>query len=351
MKLHSLLLLTTASMLFASIADEVRTADGFVLKGTVLSMDSEKLILQTGPFGELTVARDTITGLTLDQATSVRLEDESVWIGTVSTPETGTAQISGTRGSVSTEIGQIDTLWPAGTEDPRITARHAEMEKNRRKWSVDLAASADGKSGNTEEKNFSGSVEAVLAGPDDELKLYSRYSRSSSDGTKTADETIGGARFSSYVRDPLGWYIRTELERDEFENIQLRTTVAGGLSYRWANEPDYKLSGRTGLSYRHESYDNGADDEANIGLDFGLSHFYRFKNRWELKNELTFTPSIEDFKDYIATQDSHLSIPVSNSEWWKIRLGLRNDYNNLPGAGREHLDSLWYAALAATRNE
>lgn len=351
MKKTLCLSLLSASLFFPALSDEVRTADGFVLQGTVTELSDDKLTLETEQFGTLTVPKEAITGLTITSPTAVRLEDESVWIGNVSTPTNGTAEISGTRGSVSADIDDIQTLWPKGADDPREVALQAELDAQKRKWKVDLSASADGKSGNTKEKNFSGSVDAYLTGPDDDLRLYSRYSRSSSDGVKTDDETIGGARFSSYVLDPLGWYVRTELEQDEFENIELRTTVAGGLSYRWANEDHYKLSTRAGLSYRHESYDNGSPNESNIGLDFGLSHFYRFKNRWEVRNELTFTPSVEDFQDYLATQDSHLSLPVGESEWWKVRLGLRNDYNNLPDTGREHLDTTWYGALVASYEE
>ena len=31
----------------------------------------------------------------------------------------------------------------------------------------------------------------------------------------------------------LGWYVRTELERDDAENLDLRATAAGGATYMW----------------------------------------------------------------------------------------------------------------------
>jgi putative salt-induced outer membrane protein YdiY len=330
-------------------SDEVRTTDGFVLQGTVIAMDAKQLTLKTVPFGNLSVPRTSITGLTIENPASFRLDDESVQVGVLKNSGTNQVEISGKSGNTLIAMDRVKEVWPQGTEDPRVVALKAEAKEKKRRWKVDLIASGKRKSGNTQEKKLFGNVNAVLNGPTDELKLYSRYSHNSVKGRTTADETIGGLRYSVYTYARLGWYVRTELEKDPFENIQLRDTMAGGSSYRWANRKDYKLSGGIGVSYRHERYDNGSADTANLGGDFGLSHFYRFKNRWETQNELAWTPSIEDFNDYLATQDSSLSIPVGSSEWWKIRLGLRNEYNNRPDDERKKIDSTLYAAMVITR--
>ncbi|MBI9020913.1 MAG: DUF481 domain-containing protein [Verrucomicrobia bacterium] len=344
-----IILLTATLATLSSRADEIHTTDGFVLKGKVSSINSTTLTLETGPFGTLSIPRETVTTLLMDQPASVRLDDKSVWVGTVSTPKAGTIQVAGTRGSTSAELDQVTDLWPQGAEDPRIAAKQAELDAQKRNWKTEATVSVNGKSGNTTERNFAASVESVLSGPEDELKLYARYNKNSTDGVKSSEETIGGAQYSSFGDDKLGWYVRAELERDPFENIDLRTTVAGGPTYRWVNEDHYKLSGRSGLSYRQETYSDGTAAEGTLGLDLGLSHFYRFKNRWEIKNELTLLPSIQDFSNYLFTQDSSLALPIAASEWWKIKLGLRNDYNSQPGAGRDAVDTTYYGALSITR--
>jgi len=349
MKLKWFTILAATLITLSAHADEIHTTDGFVLKGKVTAITPATLTLETGPFGTLSIPRETITTLLMDQPTSVRLDDESVWVGTVSTLKAGTIQVTGTRGSTSAELSQVADLWPQGAEDPRIAAKQAELDAQERKWKTEATFSVNGKSGNTKERNFAASVESVLSGPKDELKLYTRYNQNSTAGVKSSDETIGGAQYASFGDDKLGWYIRGELEKDPFENIDLRTTVAGGPTYRWVNEDHYKLSGRSGLSYRHETYSDGTTAEGTLGLDLGLSHFYRFKNRWEIKNELTLLPSIQDFGNYLFTQDSSLALPIADSEWWKIKLGLRNDYNSQPSDGRKAVDTTFYGALSVTR--
>lgn len=346
-RIAALILITSCYSLL--MADEVRTSDGSVLQGTVTVLTDETLTIETALFGTLSIPRGNINGLTVNEPTSVRLDDGSIWIGEISSSDATTLQINGTRGKTTVALQEVESLWSQDTEDPRETARQAEVDAQKRKWKTSLTLSAKGKSGNTRENNLSGEINAVLSGPDDELKLYGLYSRASTDGIKSSDERIGGVQYSYYVYDPYGMYIRTELEQDEFENIDLRTTVAGGLSYRWADEKTYKLSAKTGLSYRQESYLDGTADTGVMGLDFGLSHFYRFKNRWEISNEFTFTPAFEDFSNYLASQDSSLALPLGSSDWWKIKLGLRNDYNSQPGNARDKLDSTWYGALSITR--
>ncbi|MFA5687767.1 MAG: DUF481 domain-containing protein [Kiritimatiellales bacterium] len=334
------------AVLSAGIADEVRTTDGFVLQGKISAINSDELVIQTEQFGELKVPRATIEKIKTDELASVRLTDDSVIVGGVDAPAPDAVSISGEHVNTTVELKQVQELWPQSGQDPRIVAKQKEIDALQRKWKAEATASAGGKEGNTKEKNLSVSGEAVLEGLQDELKFYGRYSRKETDRRKNTDERLGGAQYTSYLFDPLGWYARTEVENDEFEDIRLRVTVAGGLAYRWANEDHYKLSGRTGLSYRHESYyTSGQDDEGRVGLDFGVSHYYRFKNHWEIKNELTYTPSVEDAKDYLMTQDSTLTMPLAGTEQWNFRVGLRNEYNNAVSPGRDHLDTTWYAAV------
>ncbi|MCU0858104.1 MAG: DUF481 domain-containing protein [Pontiellaceae bacterium] len=336
----------TISLALGSLlmADEVRTTDGSVIQGTVTSLSAETLTIQTESAGSLRIPRTGVSGLSVSQAASVRLNDESVLTGSINPSASGNVNI----GETEIALTRIKELWPQGAEDPKETARKAELAAKQRKWKTDLTAQASGKSGNTSQRNIAASLMSVLSGPKNELKMYGRYSQTRTEGTETANESVAGGQYSWYVLSPLGWYIRAEFEKDEYENLDLRSTAASGLSYRWSDTAIYKLSACAGLSYRYEQYTDAAKNDGFTGLDFGLSHFYRFKTRWEVKNDLTYTPSVENLKDCLITQDSYLALPVT-AEWWKIKLGIRNDYNNRPQGDRDRLDSTWYAAISATK--
>jgi len=322
----------------AVYADDVRLADGSVLRGTVAGIGDKTLTLKTDVLGKVEIPREKIVGMTIDNPSSVRLNDGTVLEGQVGPSDAGKISVEQTNAASTAEIAQVKHIWANGSEDPQVTAQ-------RRKWKTDITLAASGKSGNTDEKDYVGKTDSVLSGPVDETKLYTRYNRSETDNEKSTDESIGGAQYSWYLTQRLGWYVRGELEKDEFENIELRSTVGTGPSYRWVNKEHFTLSGRSGVFYRNEKYEDGASDEDTQGVDFGLSHFYRFKNRWKVNNELTYAPAFDDLENYQAVQDSSLAMPVGGTDFWNVKMGVRNSYNSKPVGDFDKLDTTWYAGL------
>ena len=88
----------------------------------------------------------------------------------------------------------------------------------------------------------------------DILHISSRPPYAEQESEETSDESIAGASYTAFMFDPWGWYVRGEVERDEFEDIDLRTTLAAGLSYRPINTDERMLKFFLGLGYRHESF-------------------------------------------------------------------------------------------------
>jgi putative salt-induced outer membrane protein YdiY len=333
--------LLTASL----FADEVLIQDGTVLKGKIVSISETSIALETGFAGTLEVDRAQVSGFSTGNPIFVRLASGAVMPGTVAASEEGSVQISGVDGVLAAPLTSVRQGWLEPGQDPELLAREQEVAALKRKWKYQAVGNISGKSGNTEEKSFGADLSATLTGKNDELKFYGSYDRQETEGDKTVDERTVGMRYTAYFNDPWGWYARQELENDEFENIKLRSVTAGGLSYRFVNEDHYKLSGNAGLSYRYETYQDGTPDEDTLGLDFGVQHFYRLNNRFEMHNELVWIPSIEDFAVYLLTQDSWIDFPLGDSRLWKVRLGLKNDYNSQPKGGRKKTDTTYYSSL------
>lgn len=328
-------------------ADEVKLQDGSVLKGQILSVSEKSVELKTPYAGLLTLDRTQVVSFSTGNPVYVRLNSGTVTSGPVLTDEAGAMIVKSPEGDIPAGTGLIKESWLTADQDPEILAREKAIAELQRKWAYQAAANVSGKSGNTDEKSMGFAVFTVLAGKEDELKFYGSYDRKESDGNKTTDERKAGMRYTSYFNDPWGWYVRQELEKDEFENIQLRSVTAAGLSYRFFALDYKKLSANAGLSYRSETYQDGSPNNENVGLDLGLQHFYRMGNRFEINNELTYVPSVEDVANYLATQNSAADFPLGDSKCWKIRIGLRNDYNSQPGGGRKSLDTTYYSSLVA----
>lgn len=276
-------------------ADTIQTSNGATLIGMITNTTIESVTMQTDYAGTLTVARDQITEINKD--------------------------------SENADVVQSD-------------------ESN---WTYSVSANMNGRQGNVETIGTSFQGEAIRATNDDKFKLYASIDHAEVNDEKTTDEKIAGASFVSYVYNSWGWFASTELEQDLFENIDLRASVASGLSYRILNKSNHSLEIRTGVGYRHEAFLDHTSDNTPT-LDFGLNHEWAFKpfpriNPWlEMSNILSFTPSVKDFSNYLVMQDTGINMPIGTSKL-KMRMGIKNNYDSQPVVGREELDTTYYSRL------
>jgi hypothetical protein len=345
MKFRLMLWLVIATS--ALLADEVQLQDGSVLKGKIGAVSSQTIELDTSYAGLLTLDRTQVVSFLTDAPVYVRLNSGMVVPGVVQAGAEDGLIIRSADADVSTAMASVKESWLIPEQDPEVLAREKAIAEMQRKWSFQVAANVSGKSGNTDEKTMGLDATAELKSQEDELGFYVLVDRKEKGGTKTSDERKAGMRYTSYFNDPWGWYVRQEFENDSIENIQLRSVSGTGLSYRLFDLERKKLSANAGLSYRNETYKDNSIATHNAGLDFGIQQGYRFKNRFEIHNNLTYLPSIEDFTSYLIMQKSYLDFPLGDSKVWKIRLGLSNDCNSQPEGGRKSLDTTYYSSLVA----
>ena len=299
-------------------ADEIRVLDGSVFKGTIGEVSDAYIQIETVSAGTLSVARDQVEAFLIDEAPATVVSEE---IGVESAPVPAVVEVS-------------EEVAPEPV----------------RKWTVRAAGNMGGRSGNSAERWLGGDLAAIWAGDEDELKMSASLSQRESNGEKSSDERTFSMRYTSYFSDLWGWYVRQGFESDRFKNLQLRSMSAFGLSFR-RKEKERKLYNlNLGLSYRHEQYVNDSAEGTNLGLDMGMEHFFGERGRFELHNAFTLVPSLENTGSYLLTQDSYMDIPLGDSARWKMRVGLRNDYNSQPSDTVDPLDSRYYSSLVAEWN-
>ena len=329
-----------SSLFISSLAtaDVVRTVDGAQLTGTITLIDKGVIHLKTAYAGELKIKQDQVASFESDAPRVVRLASGTLMAGPITSNGNGNIRIQSEDGVLETNTAKVAAAWAPGSEDP-------EVARNRREWRYDASVDLTGKTGNTEKFRLGTSLQAKLVGPDDTLAFFFEYEQAEEEGNKTEDRAAGGGSYESFFSEVLGWYVRTELETDAIDNIKLRSTTAGGLSYRLIKKDHQSLVARTGLGYRYTAYDDtSVDDESSATLDFGLAHSYRFENDFKIKNDITYVPSIDDFANYRIVHDSGLEIPVGSGDNWKIRMGIKNEYES-ETTSEHKLDTSYYTKM------
>lgn len=337
LKYVSILILTPLLLAQSATADEVITTDGARLVGNISLIDQGTIHLDTSYAGTLKISQEQVASFSTEQPRVVRLESGTIMSGPVASSDNGKLKITSEDGVLETNTTQVAATWVPGAEDP-------EIQRNRRKWRYDASLDLTGRSGNVDKFRLGTRLNAELEGPNDTLAFYFRYEQAEEEKTKTEDRAIGGSSYESFFSKIFGWYVRTELETDNINNIKFRSTSAGGLSYRLIDSGKQSLIARSGLGYRYTAFDDNSEDESSPTIDFGLAHRYEFKSFFVMKNDLTYVTAIDDFSNFRVVHDSGIEIPIGSGENWKLRMGITNEYES-ESTTEKKLDTTYYTRM------
>ncbi len=333
-------LVATVALSCNLFADIVETKSGARLVGKVTKIADGTVSLSTAYAGEIGIKQSEITAITTDEAVAVRLASGTRIDGKISM-DGAEVKVASKDGTVATGVEKISASWTAGGEDPQVVAM-------RRKWTFQTAADISGKEGNSQNSSIGLSFVAALASAQDALKFYGGYQYATTTNaagfkTKSEDQTKGGVDYSSFFDPVWGWYVRSEIGRDTVSGIDLRSTSDFGGTYRFIKNPIQSLVGRLGAGYRFESYPTGPNNKGAV-LSTGLKHSYEFNKYATIVTEVQYLPAFNDFADYRFVHDSALEVPIA-ANFWKLRVGLSNQYTSRPQIGRESMDTTYYTRL------
>ena len=252
-------------------ADRIITRDGAQLTGTITLIDQGIIHLHTTYAGVLEIIQEQVASFETDHPLFIRLASGTTMAGPVQADSAGKLKITSEDGTLLTEIVRIEASWSAATEDPQVTRLRAETDAARRQWNFRGGLDLMGKQGNSEEFTLGVQLEAELKGPNDTLAYFAEYEKRKNNGDQTEDRLPAGTSYESFFSEDHGWYLRTELETDAIDGIDLRSTSAAGFSHRLINREQQTLVTRSGVGYRYTAYDSDQASEAAPALDLGLT--------------------------------------------------------------------------------
>jgi hypothetical protein len=311
-------------------ADVIETKSGARLVGTITKIEGASVFLSTNYAGTLTVKKAEVVSLQTDQLRFVHLAGGQVIAGTVKPSAAGLVKVVGAEGPVDAPISQITKLWAPNAKDVK-----------KPQWHYEAAADVAGKSGNREQFSSVLSTRAKRVGVHDTLQFYSAYRRQTINQVTSSDQFKIGGDYANNYAGRKSWYVRDESGFDRIKKIELYSVAGGGAGYDFVKNKRQILTGRSGLSFRYEAYqDPNTPSIKSFGLDLGLHHELTFPDaKWV--NDFTFVPAFSDFSNYHILQESYFEMPLSMGGW-KLRLGVANDYNSLPGANVNKLDTTYF---------
>jgi putative salt-induced outer membrane protein YdiY len=355
-----MLVAVAACALFApavAFADTAHLTDGSRINGHVISLSADELRFKTGFSDSLAIPREQLAGLASDEALPTELTSgEVIRVRFEYTADTQTQSMMPT-GSGDTALGS-DGLAGVAAIDPRVVAAQQDdgqfvlpdadslPPNNGDYWSGRFEFALNGKSGNSQTSSILTEVSGLRDTGDTRLSLSGSVDREEENQRQTVEEYIGKARFEDDITERVFWFAQQRLEKDGFENIDLRsrTLVGPGLFVFRRDRLTFKLS--SGVGYKHEEYTDG-DSEGEIIVSAGWDYAQLVGEWLKLTHEFTAYPEIANnpSKNFILESALGVEVPIAGSDVWRLRGALNHDYNNHPEPDVQPLDTSYQVGI------
>jgi hypothetical protein len=154
------------------------------------------------------------------------------------------------------------------------------------------------------------------------LTASSIFSRQN-DAPSTSRHTVNG-RLDRFLGPRALAFFIGGLERNDRQQLNLRTTTGGGLGWRLVKNKNTELSIRGGLTFTNERFIDGVELSSGEGLgqiEWKTSRFGKVK----LSTDARFYPSVTESGRYRIEYDSTMRVPVLSQLTWSLSLFDRFD--------------------------
>ena len=317
------------------LADEIRLRDNSLINGQIVSMDKTHLVVETSFAGEIKIKISEITGINSDDLQSVSMESGDKYTARLEyTPAQGQVLVL--------DDGNVILLG-----DDKIAGLNTREKTEKDYWSGAAILGIDGQEGNTSELSILTRVELLRETEVNRLSMYGEMNFQRQNEETTTEEYRLGSRFEQDITDRWFAFVSQNLEKDRFENLDLRSTTDTGLGYFFIRKDNLKFKGLTGLGYEFESFTSDDSNRSNMILSAGYDFMYDFRDWLRLGHKFNYYPSItESFSEnYRLASNAYTELPLGKDWDWKLRFTLRHDFNNAPVPGVKKLDTAYYLSV------
>lgn len=324
-KLMSLTVCLLIIVALPLLADDVYLKNGNHLTGAIVSMSEGKLILETDFAGRLSIEWIHVERLCTDAPLTVVLEEGPPLKGTARpspTPNRLVLEEELLQAPVTLELSKVKAINPPDERPVKLSGR--------------INVGLNKTSGNTDLENAHVDLEFLARTVSHRVTLGGAYNRASEDSRKTEDNAMGRLKHDYFLTRELYWYLNGMVERDDFKEISLRTTLGPGVGYQFFEGELMNLSVEAGPSYVYTNYAGGGQDDSVSG-------------RWGVKFDRFF---FEKLFQYYFSNEGYVSASDSSDVFMFTRTGLRFpirgglslnagfewDWDNIPAEGADKSD-------------
>jgi putative salt-induced outer membrane protein YdiY len=197
-------------------------------------------------------------------------------------------------------------------------------------------------SGNTSSSALSVTADTVKETAEDKITGYGLLLRAQSKvanvSTKTSDLFKLGGRYDRNLTDKIFAFGGGELERNQLQNLSLRTSLNGGLGYKVIRTPETAFDVFAGLGWSQYNYTGTALDKSGVEALIGEESVHKLSPTVSFKQRVVVYPGLQSGLGIRATMDAGLSAAIAGNLTANVTLS--NRYQSKHAVGSKANDLL-----------
>jgi len=322
----------------AASADQVTLKNGDRLTGRIVKSDGKSLLLKTDSAGEITVKWEAVSGIVSSQPLSVQLRNGQVVSGNVTTEDGKFEVATRDRGQVAAPRDNVVAIRNAAEQSDYDRLQHPRITDL---WSGLLDTGLSETRGNSALLAFNLAGKAARVSTRDKISLYSNIIYATDNTTPpsrtTANSIQGGARYDFNLKPRLFVFAIADFAYDEFQHLDLRSVLGGGLGYHVIKNENTTFDVFAGGDYDREKFSpnppltltNTTRNVAEVLAGEELS--WKLNNRVSLNERFSAFPNLSDLGQYRFQFDATAATKLKRWLSWQVTVSDRYLSNPLPG--------------------
>ena len=295
-----------------AFADIVEFGEINALHGTIISYENGVLVFSTETVTRIRIPVDTIRSISTDEVLTIKMKDDSILIGTLTTLEDG---------QIALILGPDGELFPLDWSKVKIINEPPDS------WTGDISLGGNTRSGNTNSSTINLSLKAQRQWGRDRFSFYFRYNFEDDEGEETDNDSFTSIKYDHFFtgRDIFAG-LSLEAVKDKFKDIDLQLITGLGLGYRFWNDEEKKLELQVGVAYFIDDRILGTDSKFMSGR-VSFIFAYTFFTYLTIENSLLYYPSLEDSDEHKIRNETSLISRLTTG--WAVKLTYILDQNSL----------------------
>jgi putative salt-induced outer membrane protein YdiY len=330
----------------AALADQVTLKNGDRLSGSIVKSDEKTLLIKSEFAGDVTLQWDAVTSIVSAEALHLALKDGQTIVGVVTTSdgkfEVATKDAGSVTASKDIVVGVRNDAEQKAYDDQIDRLRHPHLTDF---WSGLLDTGLSLTRGNSESLTYTLNGKAARVTDRDKISVYSTaiFSDSTVNGinSTTAHAIRGGIRGDLNVSDHLFVFGFTDFEYDQFQDLDLRNVLGGGLGYHVINNKTTVFDVFGGGTYNQTFYGALAATATEPAMPAvtqktgeivaGETFNSKLNSRTSVTEQFSIYPNITDTGNYRFQFDITIATKLKNWLSWQVTYSDRYNSDPLPG--------------------